>query len=220
MYGLIIGIILFLSASLVATLLQMRYQYSYTKNPVLFVSLFLICIGGACLFLKYIPPLSLIAGLIGIASMYVFGIPLLAKCWKPMQYLYGAETEPAAYQGIIHPEFSGQIVKVCEVALQDMAAWLIVGGLLAVSQSLFDTMLLFTSIVFVLHVPGLWMFGRVYGTYFLVLVTAVAFLVPLLYLVDTVGFVYLYAMHLSGYVSMYISMGLLGSYASLKKYVE
>lgn len=211
MYGLIIGIVLFVSAALIATLLQMRYQYNYAKNPIVFICLFLFCIGGSFWFLNYFPPLFFVVSVGCIASLYAAGIPLLAKFWKPMQRLYGAETIPPAYrQGIIHPGLTEQTVKVTEVALQDMATWLIVGGLLAVSHSVYSTMLLFTGIVFVLHIPGLWMFGRVYGMYFLLLVTAVAFLVPSLYQINGVGFLYLYMMHLGGYILMYLFMGLLG----------
>jgi len=211
MHGLIIGIALFVSAALIATLLQMRYRYNYAKNPIVFVCLFLVCIGGTFWFLNYLPPVLLVVSVGLIASLYVAGIPLFAKFWKPMQCLYGAETIPLAYrEGIIRPGLTEQIVKVTEIALQDMAAWLIVGGLLTISHSILYSMLLFTGIVFALHIPGLWMFGRVYGMYFLVLVTAVAFLVPLLYQVDTLGFLYVYSLHLGGYVAMYIFMGLLG----------
>ena len=211
MHGLITGIMLFTSAALVATSLQVRYRLSYAKNPLLFLSLFLVCISVSCWTLNYVPSLLLMTSLIFLASMYVFGMLLLANFWKPMQRLYGAGTVPAAYQEIIHPKLSGQVVKVVEIALQDMSAWLIVGGLFTISHSVFYSMLVFTTIVFLLHIPGLWMFGRVYGTYFLVLVTMVALCVPLLYQASEVGFVYLYALHLCGYIAMYLFMALLGS---------
>lgn len=62
----------------------------------------------------------------------------------------------------------------------------------------------------ILHLPGLWVFGRIYGWYFLIMSTALAFLVPLFYMLGIQGFLYLYALHLSGYVIMYILMGYLG----------
>lgn len=210
MEGLIVGIVLFLAAFIAATVLQMHYKYRYSKNSVLFVTVFLFCIGGASWFLNFVPSITLITSLVFMASLYVVCIQLLVLFWKPMRNLYGAETIPNAYQDIIDATFAGQVVKVCEIALQDMAAWLIVGGLLATTHSLVYSMILFTSIVFILHVPGLWMFGQVYGSYFLILVSTVAFLVPLFYRIDRIGFIYLYALHLSGYIALYFFMGFLG----------
>jgi hypothetical protein len=207
----IAGLGLFLSAALTATLLQVRFQYNYAKNPIAFISLFLVCIVGSFWFLNYFPPVFLVVSIGCVAGLYVAGIPLLAKFWKPMQHLCGAETVPLAYrQGLIRPGLTEQLVKVTEIALQDMAAWIIVGGLIIVLNSVSFSMFVFAGIVFVLHIPGLWMFGRVYGMYFLVLSTVVAFIVPWLYQIEGLGFVYLYTMHLSGYVAMYIFMGFLG----------
>jgi hypothetical protein len=211
MHGLILGILLFLTASSLATFLQTRLGYSYTKHPVLFSGLFVAFLVGTLWSLDYVPPPLLVLGVSLLAAAYIVTITLLTKYWSPMRNLYGASSVPAAYRSLIQPELSGQLVKVSELLLQDTAAWLIVGGLLAVSHGMFVTALLFTGIVFILHIPGLWLFGWVYGSYFLILVTLVACLVPLLYQIDEYGFLYLYSLHLSGYVILYLVMGLLGS---------
>jgi hypothetical protein len=211
MHGLILGIVLFLLASSLATMLQTRLLYSYAKHPFLFAGLFVAFLSGTLWSLDYMPAPLLVSGLVVLALVYIGTISLLVKYWRPMNNLYGVDTVPPAYQGLIQPECSGQVVKVFELVLQDTAAWLIVGGLLSLSHSLLLAAVLFTGIVFLLHIPGLWLFGRVYGAYFLVLVTLVAFLVPLLYQIDQYGFLYLYTLHIGGYITMYLLMGSLGS---------
>jgi hypothetical protein len=210
MIGLITGVGLFVSAAIIANYFQTFLKYSYESKPVIFLSLFCTSLIGAWFIIPEILSLLQNVYILITAIVYIVTILFLVQYWKPMQKLYCAHTVPVEYGGIIQPKPAGQIVKTVEIILQDVSAWLIVGGLLALFSSFNDVVLIFTIIVFLLHVPGLWLFGRVYGSYFLVMSTALAFLVPFLYLLGTVGFLYLYALHLSGYILMYILMGTLG----------
>lgn len=217
MIGLTVGIVLFVSAALIANILQSIFRYSYTACPVLFVGLFGVFLYGALWTVGYVPPFILLVGVIAVAISYIVMIQYLVLYWKPMKKLFGSDTVPVVYSGIIAPQLTGQVVKVGEVVLQDVAAWLIVGGLFMLVDSIPTVTSIFTIIVFLLHIPGVWVFGKVYGVYFLVMSTALAFLVPLLYQVDTFGFLYFYALHLAGYVFMYMLMGLIGCLIQSKK---
>ncbi len=125
--------------------------------------------------------------------------------------MFGSKSLPVTYRKeIIRPTLNGDITKVTEVILQDVAAWLTVIGLSSLFHSVSLVLVIFTGIVFFLHLPGLWIFGKIYGTYFLVSSTVLAFSVPLLLPFGSNGFVYLVSLHLTVYILMYLLMGYLG----------
>lgn len=216
MTELVVGITLFCVTAIIANILQSCFRYRYESNPFIFLGLFSLGLIAVSL---YVPEMArLIANMyvLLVASLYVFVIICLVYYWRPMQNLYAANYVPVAYEGLIKPKPIGQIVKAVEIVLQDVAAWLIVGGLLTLSISFLETTLIFTAIVMTLHIPGIWVFGKIYGWYFLILSTILAFLVPLLYVVGPQGFIYVLALHLSGYVFMYIMMGCWGNDNGIK----
>jgi hypothetical protein len=204
------GIALFVTAAVIANILQSYFKYRYETTPLIFIAIFLTPLGIASLFITQVSLLLLHFQIVIIAVLYITTIILLARFWQPMQNLYGSHTVPAGYKGLIKPKLSGQVVKMFEVALQDTSAWLIVGGLFLLPLSFIEVAVIFTVIVTILHVPGLWVFGKVYGGYFLIMSTALAFLVPLFYTIGLQGFLYLFALHLGGYVIMYMLMGYWG----------
>jgi len=128
-----------------------------------------------------------------------------------IEYMFGGATIPKPYRDeIIRPKLNGDIVKVAEIILQDVAAWLTSIGLFLVFHNLLLVLVTFTAIVFFLHLPGLWIFGKVYGIYFLVTSTLLAFSVPLLLPFGSIGFICLVSLHLTAYILMYILMGYFG----------
>lgn len=172
------GIILFATAAIIANILQSYFNYRYESKPLIFIGIFLACLGTASIFVTQIPLLLLNFQIVIIAVLYIIIIILLARFWQPMQNLYGSHTVPAGYKGLIKPKLSGQFVKVFEIALQDTSAWLIVGGLFLLPLSFTEVAVVFTVIVTILHIPGVWVFGKVYGWYFLIMSTALAFYSP------------------------------------------
>ena len=204
------GIIIFVTAATIANILQSYLYFKYESHPLIYIALFLGCLGGGVLYAPQILLLVLNVSVFIIAILYILIIIFLARFWQPMQKLYGSQTVSPGYEGLINPKFYGQVVKVFEIVLQDISAWLIVSGLFMLPLSFIEVAVVFTAIVATLHVPSLWVFGKVYGSYFLILSTGLAFLVPFFYQIGTQGFIYLYALHLGGYVTMYIVMGCLG----------
>lgn len=210
MFELLVGLILFLSAAAVVALLQIIFKISYEQKPFLFLTIFILLIIGAVYVMEFGFIHEILIGAILLAALYAGSIIGLVRYWKPMKNLYGADTVPTRYLGIVSPKPAGQFPKVIEVVLQDLSAWLIVGGLLTLTNSLSFTIIIFAAIVFILHIPGVWEFGKVYGNYFLILSTALSCIVPLFYLIGPLWFLAVYAIHLSGYIVMYLLMGFLG----------
>lgn len=211
---LISGIGLFVIASVIANLLQIRFRFTYESNPVVFVGLFVGLLTVTALYWQYFPALSVAGVLLILAISYCVIVMLLKGYWQPMQSLYGAASLPSAYHGLIRPRVSGQVVKVAELLLQDTAAWLVVMGLVLVSKTPIVPYVLFTIIVFLVHIPAPRLFGPVYGTYFLLASVALASVVPFLFSFGKIGFSLLYALHLSTYIAMYVLFGILGKYKS------
>ncbi len=206
----ITGIVIFVTAATIANILQSYLKYRYETHSLIFIGIFLTCLAGGAFFVSQIALLLLNIPIFIIATLYIAIIISLVRFWQPMQKLYGSQTVPPEYVGLINPKPYGQVVKVFEIMLQDISAWLIVGGLFLLPLSFIEVAFVFTVIVAILHIPGLWIFGKVYGAYFLVTSTTLAFLVPFFYHTGTQGFIHLYALHLGGYVTMYILMGYLG----------
>lgn len=132
------GIILFAIAAILANILQSNFNYRYESKPLIFIGTFLACLGTASFFVTQIPLLLLNFQIVIIAVLYIATIILLARFWQPMQSLYGSHTVPVGYKGLIKPKLSGQFVKVFEIALQDISAWLIVGGLFLLQFSFIE----------------------------------------------------------------------------------
>lgn len=207
MDSLLAGSSLFIIASITATILQNRSDWTYSKNPIRFSVLFLVLLSAVAFVFKYKPSISIAISITILALLYILLVRCMVSYWKPMNSLHAAASVPKPYVGLVKPEFSGQFVKVVELLLQDVAAWLIVTGLFSVFFELDMVVFIFTLIVFLLHIPAPKLFGKVYGTYFLILSTTLAFLVPLLYQYGEVGFTALYLTHISGYILMYLLFG-------------
>lgn len=125
----IASIFLFISAAVIANILQSILKYRYESKPLIFIALFLVCIGSVSFFVNIVPTLLLQLPVLLIALMYIIIIICLAKYGQSMQSLYGAKSVSDGYEGLIRPKLQGQVVKVFEIVLQDISAWLIVGGL-------------------------------------------------------------------------------------------
>lgn len=206
---LISGFGLFVLAAAVANTLQVRYKFTYERNSILFICLYLFFLGGMAWYWQYLPDLFIVSVIIFLATFYCVTVSLLKKYWSSMQSLYGASTVPDAYYGLTHPRLRAQVVKVTEILLQDIAAWLIIAGLVVFLMPVL-TYLTFTIIVLIMHLPAPRLFGKVFGAYFLVVSVGLSAIVPFLFSLGETGFLLLYSLHLSGYVAMYVLFGTWG----------
>ena len=189
MFQLFFGVALFAVGMLTSLLLQKYIKYTYVKNASLFLGLFLVLLGYVSWSFEYLPLWYVCVGVSLLAICYSASIVMLAKYWGPMGVPYGIKTIPTIYRENLSPDGRGQLVKAVEVLLQDVSAWLIVGGLFAVTPSIAIGIVAFTVIVLLVHIPGMWFFGRIYGTYFLVMSSVLAFMVTYFYQQGDVGFV-------------------------------
>lgn len=208
MLPIILGLSLFIVAVIITTTIKNIFKITYPTHPFIFCSLFV----GLMIIIQVIHQVfnvtivifSIIIGLVYVGCMsFVRSSGLLKN-------VFGSSSLPEVHKEIAHPKLTGDVVKVFEVLLQDMSAWLTVFGLFSIVSDMYTVMILFTSLVFLLHLPGLRIFGKVYGTYFLLSSTLLAFSVPVLFSLDTIGFLVVFSLHLSCYVVMYVLLGFLG----------
>ena len=195
------GILLFSVVIGATNVVKVRLQAGYSEKPWHFTVGFCLVLAICFSWLPFFQP----------AAGVIFGIAISFVCivgwWthffaSDLKYV---QTVPSAYRDITCLSWRGAVPKTLEVLIQDMSAWLIVGGLFILFDSLLVVIALFSVAVFLLHVPGLHLFGSVYGGYFLVVATMMSVVVPLVYTFGQVGFLLTYAIHLLGYIVMYIS---------------
>lgn len=187
-----------------ANLLQRFYSYTYQKNWFVFVSLFL-CVGYLGLFLTTsigdnFPFLDITGLILAGAALAMF---LGFEYWWGRSFtlddMYKPETLPSAYQGLLVPQFASSVTKAVEIFFQDLVMLVIILQLLQNGFSYFVAGLIFMGVSTAVHLPGLYMFGRVYGAVFLVLSSAFAPFAPLVIGEIAVGFYVIFSFHLIMY---------------------
>jgi len=208
MWPLTLGIGLFVTTVILVTGIKKFYSVTYDSNPFVYIVLFVSLIAGTQL-LYPVVTLEHSFWLFCIGLAYVF-VMLIFRYSGYIRSMYEAGTLPLVHRGIAKPTLVGDIVKVIEVLLQDIAAWLTVLGLLLLFDNRHLVIGIFTLLAFLLHVPGITMFGRVYGLYFLCLATLLAFTVPVFMMFGEIGFLYVFVLHLTTYLLMYLIMGYFG----------
>lgn len=190
------------------------YSATYDSNPFLYFLLFTgLIIGTQSLYPILTLEMSIWVFCIGLIYVCVMAVLRKSGC---IRIMFGADTLPLVHKGIATPTLPGDSVKVVEVLLQDIAAWLTVLGLLIYFDNLYFVIVVFTLVSCLLHIPGLFMFGKVYGSFFLISATFLAFTVPLFMSLGTDGLLYVFGLHLTTYISMYVIMGLFGNRTKAK----
>jgi hypothetical protein len=203
MPAIIYGIRLFAVSLGGANVSQSVFSWRYHSHPHIFAPWYLVALYGALVYLAW--PFSLTLALImaGQGLAYVIAIYILNHAsW--FDVMYKVDSLPVAFKDVAHPTVRTAIVKILEVALQDMIAIIIVQGLLEYTGSFYLAALLFSVVVFLVHVPSIWLYGRFYGGYFLLLSTLLASSVVLLVSYSAMGFAGVIAIHLISYLALYI----------------
>jgi hypothetical protein len=208
MPAIIYGVRLFVTSLGGANVAQSFSVWRYHTHPHIFSAWYLFFIYGALVFLAW--PFSSLLVLVMVIEWVVYiGSIYLLNQTRWFDRMFKVDSLPEAFKDVAHPVVMTAAVKVLEVALQDMIAIVIAQGLLEYTGSLFISSLLFTSIVFLVHVPSLWLYGRWYGSYFLFLASLLASSVVFLVAYSATGFAIIVGIHLSCYFALYLISGLL-----------
>ena len=117
--------------------------------------------------------------------------------------IYGYDTIPEDTKQVLDLNIRTALSKICEITLQQMCALLIVVGLAMLGVSLFWMSILFTLVVFILHIPTPKWFGKIYGNYFLWASTLFAPFIPYLILTFPGGFYLSLSLHIFMYIVLY-----------------
>jgi hypothetical protein len=200
MPSIISGVALFIVV--VGLLLKYRQwsNRSYSSHPGLFTLWYIGWIIVCVLILKFPWLIICIASIVALLYLAFLGV------WKSVSSgtLKYVESIPGPFKELSQPTVWSAVPKTLEIFIQDVAAWLIVGGLCMYFTQWWMVAILFSSVVYALHIPGIKMFGPVYGRYFLYTSTTFAFVVPLVYQFGYLGFCFVYGVHIFGYVVMYL----------------
>lgn len=207
-----VGLILIGSLSFVLVLgyanviLKRRRQLLYTTASLQFAALYLVS------------SLSLVALLAGQQlATFGFGTMLLVAClilsycrFGMLQTGYMLGLDHCALFGIpanaqieLCPTVSGQVVKVTEICFQQLCALLVLSGMIVLGVGLVAMTVMFTLLVFIVHVPSFWLFGRLFGGFFVWSSTSLAMVYPSLLMYTASGFIYMLIVHVGVYVLWY-----------------
>jgi len=193
--------------------LQTTFNLTYARAWYLYIPFFLITasafavISGVDLINYFLNSSAILVGLLSIGLF--IGLEFLrGYSWTFHEY-FRAETLPVAYRDLFQPRLSGITVKTSEIFFQDVIALVLVLALFN-QFSLLVTSTIFVCLVALLHIPGLWLYGRIYGGMFLFYSTILAATVPWLLTTPLLGFVLIFSLHLLMYPVMMGVMYLMG----------
>jgi len=179
-------------------------KYAYAEKAHLFIPILLAGIVTLLLIQKQlfvVPDALSVWLLVGLITTYLVLSTFSHRTLK-VEDTYGLETIPVPNRSIAQVEPKGGIVKLVEIFFQDVVAFTIVATLVIHTDGGILAITIFTLIVLAIHVPAIKYFGKVYGTYFLVMSTILAPLAFYLLQFDQ-GLYYLFAFHASMYIVLY-----------------
>ena len=116
---------------------------------------------------------------------------------------YGYETIPDNCKSILHLDARQALTKIFEILFQQICALLIILGLSELGFSVGWISVIFTIVVFALHIPSPKWFGKIYGNYFLWMSALLAPLIPWLILTFPMGFYMSASLHIFMYITLY-----------------
>ncbi|MCB9815734.1 hypothetical protein H6785_04120 [Candidatus Nomurabacteria bacterium] len=202
---LIIGIVIFSIILGPIRIIQKYNKLTYTENTFSFLTLFVI---GICSLLFIAEPNIypyLHTDYISIAFLTGFLYLTFSYFWSSKFVLekhYKYETVPEVHHEMLSSGPRYTSVKFLEVLFQDVVALVMVLGLYEMQFSIISISILFSTLVFILHIGTPFIFGKYYGNYFLFSGTMIAFAIPWLLLNATAGLYVLISVHLMVYVLM------------------
>lgn len=200
------GILSFLGgAALVNVYLISRRHYSYEKNYVFFTGIYLASIIVLAFGMgENAPPQTIENFALIVLSLGVYtGFALRLERIRPIGDFQHVFQVPKEYGAMLYVSAQNGWVKVWEILMQQMMAYMIVVGLQMLHLPLVLISGLFALIVWLLHVPGLRLFGPVFGNFFLWASTLVSCLYPFVIQHSAWGWGCMIIIHVSAYILWY-----------------
>lgn len=116
--------------------------------------------------------------------------------------MYGVETIPPDHQVILKLNPLADTTKLIEIFFQDVVTLAIVVTLSQSEADINIAIFILTTIVFIVHIPAIEFFGKIFGTFWLIVSTALA---PLAYYLLSFesGLYYLFILHVSTYFCLH-----------------
>ncbi len=190
--------------------LLLKKKYPYDEKWYLFIPILLF--SSVVLLLIYDIPVSAPTATVAISLIFLISVYLgLSYVWyKTLVALgvYGIETIPVENQNIVRVKPLADATKLVEILFQDVVALATVLTLTQITADNTLAILILTVIVFIVHIPGIKLFGRIFGTFWLFASTALA---PIAYYLLSFeqGLYYLFILHSSTYLLLYSSIYIL-----------
>ena len=199
-----VALFIFVAAILNGKLFLNR-KYSYSEKAYLFIPL--LFGSSALLLVLYDVELAAPSPLVWWLLLSVVGVYLGFSYlwWRTLrnEHIYGINTIPAENRSIVTIDPVADLTKLFEILFQDVVVFAIVLSLTSFFANIYTPLILFTLIVSVVHLPGVALFGRIFGTYWLVCSTILA---PLAFYFVSIefGLYYLFILHTSITLLLYV----------------
>ncbi len=185
--------------------LFLKKKYSYSEKATLFIP---ILVGSSILLLTLydtaisVPSFTVSILLLLVVSLYLSFSILWMRTIKKDEVV-SINTIPDEYRSIIELNPLADTTKLFEIFFQDVVVFVLVLSLISYFENNYVPLIIFTLVVFTVHIPGIKLFGRIFGTYWLVLSTVLA---PLaFYLISfQYGLYYLFMLHASINLLLYV----------------
>jgi len=190
----------------VNALLIKRLQFTYSKHFLLFSTLYTSSI---FIVFWFVPELLQYANqwlgivLFSTAALLFIYFNFLWGKHVDITTCYKYQEIPNHFKSILCLDARRGFAKVFEILLQQVCALFIIMGLIEIGLSVITTVLLFTGVVFALHITTPKWFGTVYGNYFLWVGTILAPLEVYFILEYSIGFYIASILHMAMYIVMY-----------------
>lgn len=199
-----VALFIFVAAILNGKLFLKR-KYSYSEKAHLFIPILVVSsILLLTLYDTFILVPSFTASLLILLVVFIYlAFSMLWMRTIKRDEVVGIHTIPDDYHSIVVLNPLADTTKLFEIFFQDVVVLILVLSLTNYFDGNLIPLILFTFIAFIVHIPGIKFFGKIFGTYWLVLSTMLA---PLaFYLISfQYGLYYLFMLHASITLFLYI----------------
>ena len=200
------GVGIFLVAAAMVNIVFINwFRYSYAKNYIFFTALYVLFTTVLLLTTDLFEPiLTLSNGFLCVAMLVAY--PFFGYYFdknKPRGTFVHLFKIPKEQKAMLAVTTSSCFVKVWEILIQQLVAYLVVTGLLLFEFPLWLCAIVFASIVCLVHYPGLRLFGSVFGKFFLWASTIISFFYPFLMQYPEYGWGIMVVIHTTAYVIWY-----------------
>ena len=198
-------ILCFIVVLLALNIIQHFFGYDYGEHPLPFLAILLTGIVVAYHLVNAGPYLFTSFGIfIAVCGIGVFVTSEdIRGRYLPWSMYFGYESLPVGFRPLLQPTRVTATVKIVDVFFQDLVLLGVATYLLSV-HSVSVAGLVCALVVFALHLPGGYFYGRVYGLLFLVSASIAAFFVPLILSTVPYGFYLIFVFHLLMYPSIMV----------------